>query len=258
MRFHASRQRNRRTISLIGQAFTLVELLVVISIISLLIALLMPALKAAREQGRISLCANHSRQMAVTSNTYAIDNKDYVTPWKVQNGGSGSYAYMNYYLDTYLEPGRPTSPVNRARSVAWTCPSNVPTDEGTPATGKLYNSQGLSRRFIESASAAGGTVLTGPIAPKRYSEGKHPSASFLLGEAFVGAVRETLTTANVSTLNNLAETGTITNYFHNAIGPRRRGGSVNMAFGDSHVENLNFNASSLVFNSDPWKKATAW
>jgi prepilin-type N-terminal cleavage/methylation domain-containing protein len=47
------------------RGFTLVEVLVVIAIIGVLVALLMPAIQAARESARRSECANHLRQIAL-------------------------------------------------------------------------------------------------------------------------------------------------------------------------------------------------
>ena len=48
-----------------ARAFTLVELLVVISIIGILVALLMPAINSARESGRRAVCANNVHQLAL-------------------------------------------------------------------------------------------------------------------------------------------------------------------------------------------------
>jgi type II secretory pathway pseudopilin PulG len=46
-------------------AFTLIELLLLISIVTLLLALLMPAVQMAREAGRRTVCANNLRQISV-------------------------------------------------------------------------------------------------------------------------------------------------------------------------------------------------
>jgi len=56
------------------RGFSLIELLVVISIIAILIALLLPALSSAREAGRRAACASNQRQFAVALHTYAADN----------------------------------------------------------------------------------------------------------------------------------------------------------------------------------------
>lgn len=58
-----------------ARAFTLVELLVVISIIALLIAMLMPALGSAQESARHTQCMSAKRQLMLGYAAHSVDNK---------------------------------------------------------------------------------------------------------------------------------------------------------------------------------------
>ena len=78
-----------------NQAFTLIELLVVISIIALLIALLLPALGAARRSAQITQCALAMQQIGVGAHAYAADNNDFLpkTVSALNNGDRVVFPY---------------------------------------------------------------------------------------------------------------------------------------------------------------------
>ncbi len=59
-----------------GQAFTLIELLVVIAIITILAAILFPALAKAKQKAEGIHCLNHTKQLLGAWYMYATDNAD--------------------------------------------------------------------------------------------------------------------------------------------------------------------------------------
>ncbi len=77
-------------------AFTLVELLVVIAIIGVLVALLLPAIQAAREAARRSSCLSQIRQLGLAALNYESATKKFPPAVNI-----GSFSYLAITLPYY-------------------------------------------------------------------------------------------------------------------------------------------------------------
>lgn len=166
--------------------FTLVELLVVIAIIGVLIALLLPAVQAAREAARRMQCTNKLKQIGIavhnyhdTSNSFlpaggyryivsstkAIRVSGFVAmlPFVEQPALFETIVDNNYNFDNNINPGT-TVPGMRETLVPWLCPSDggikskASTDQSRNNYRLCYGDYPVHSDKLTSASATVGAT----------------------------------------------------------------------------------------------------
>ena len=172
-----------------SKGFTLLEMLVVISLIALLIALLLPALEGAREAARDAVCKSNLHQISIALGVYASDHEDAYPPGIYANG---TYHHdLKKKLDGILGPS-PTQ--KRVWNPVWLCPSEIrqhPTDppqfvvlRTTGLDPLAYPSYTPNRQFAWKHDDVTGVIWEGhPDGPFKLFQLASPSRTVYWAEA---------------------------------------------------------------------------
>lgn len=159
-----------------SRAFTLVELLVVISILSILIAILLPALQSAREAGKLVACLSNQRQGGLAFAMYANDQND---SYPLFATGTTAQPYTWAY---FLLQGEYLSSVD----YFYSCPSLQTRPSPFMNTAVRYTHYGYNRYGIGTDGLGpGGT--SGP--PARVWEIKQPTQTIVMGDTIDSVTR---------------------------------------------------------------------
>ena len=114
----------------ISPGFTLIEMLVVIAVISVLAALLLPALSFAKEKARTVSCLNNLRQIGIAITLYAHDHEDELVPVELstRNGAQFQEGWPTLLVkaDCAVAEWSPTFYSLPASHSIFRCPSGRP------------------------------------------------------------------------------------------------------------------------------------
>jgi prepilin-type N-terminal cleavage/methylation domain-containing protein len=171
-------------------AFTLVELLVVISIISLLTAILLPALNHSRSQAKQILCKNNLKQLVIANESYANANSGYAVPAATdiftqnRHRWYGFREFSNLPFDTskgplasYLGPAVPKCPAK----VAYV---NISPSESQYESGS--GGYGYNMIYLGSSVWIDGYDANSCIKSTRLAEVRRPSETLAFTDAAMG------------------------------------------------------------------------
>lgn len=211
-----------------SHGFTLVELLVVIAIIGILIALLLPAVQAAREAARRMQCTNNLKQLGVGLHNYH-DVFQLFPPSRVGDGGTVNSGLISFHIsmlpfceqssrfETYIRtradglwPGRDDNVEALKGKIPYLyCPSD-PVAE-TPSylhglsrssyCGSFGDTLARTNRIHQNTRGFFGGGTAGDVTLASYSVLYRNMADILDGTSNTIAMSETLTTSQLGLLS---------------------------------------------------------
>jgi type II secretory pathway pseudopilin PulG len=155
----------------------LIELLVVIAIIAILAAMLLPALGAAKEQGRKTACFNNNRQIILACLMYADEHRGLLPCGSMDAPGRNSKGYLTWD-ELVLPYGAPTNILK--------CPSHRQGARHYWANANIKDSERIQGNSRQTGVMAYGfsikpELLTHPVTTVAFTEIRDHKAAYALG-----------------------------------------------------------------------------
>ena len=170
-------------------AFTLVELLIVVSVIIVLISLLLPALGKAKGKAQEIICLGNLKQSGLGMLQYCNDNNGWTTchyrPW------SGGYQWARWLMAFDYLPGNDPNALLGKPSIV-VCPSIPPYGKySNPSYTYGFRIQGGTYTFFQlfkgQISCMWYYSATGEYVPYTYSSWSNPASVHILTDTLKGA-----------------------------------------------------------------------
>ena len=235
-------------------AFTLIELLVVIAVIAMLLGILMPVLRKARQQAKAVVCTSNLRQLSLAMAAYEHENNTFpygldasffpgVPPPGGKWAGTGSdfrgWWWFHFLSDILGE--------NFAKDSILRCPSRNAKDSGFREN-ILCGNYGVNRAVCKDSSGIKDSEFVGDplglnqvpnpaktlfITDSGYSLISWKAAAELSGPLFENTVRENifyLPGLKINKKRNISS-----NHRQDAVSGRHPNKTINIGFVDGHV-----------------------